>query len=380
MVDKRKKEDCCGCGACMQTCPKNAIKMEPDDKGFLYPEIDYSLCIECGMCDKVCGFDKDYAKIKTEPLIYAVKHKNDDVRSKSTSGGLFTALSDYALENNGVVFGVTFDKDLSVIHSMAENDEKRNKFRGSKYVQSNILNTYKEAKEQLEEGKIVVFTGTPCQISGLRTYLTKDYENLFTVDLLCHGVPSNKLWLEFIKIVEKRAKDKVENANFRDKNIGWGRSTFKFYYKNRKTNVHGERSFSDLFYLNVMLRESCYNCKFRSYARPSDITIADFWGIDSFKPEINDDKGMSLAMINSDKGKKLFDIIKEKVDCWESDKKYLREDQITGKVTRNEKADVFWEDYFKRGIKYVAVKYAHYSKIETFFFKVKRRIKIIFKL
>lgn len=376
MVDQKQKADCCGCRACEQACPKSAITMLPDAKtGFIYPKIDYSICVTCGVCDKVCGFTENYTKGSEKPEIYAVKHKNDAVRSQSTSGGLFTALSDAILAKGGVIYGAAYDEALSVRHQRACTAEERNLFRGSKYVQSDIQNTYQLARQDLEDGLSVLFSGTPCQISGLIQFLGKPYENLYTIDLLCHGVPSPKLWQEFLSVMRKRAGSTVVAANFRDKSISWTTPKSILKYANGKSGLWGENGFFQLFNPNLMLRDSCYHCKFRSFARPSDITIADFWGIENTMPELQDDKGISLCFVNTPKGQALFAQAATDFDFYKSEPSACRQDQITGAIPKNKRYNEFWDDYRRKGMKYVLVKYTEFSFMRTFIKKCLRRLK-----
>lgn len=381
MVSEKKKEECCGCSACAQACPKNAISMVEDEKGFLYPSIDMKLCVNCGICDRVCGFTVDYAQFDSMPKILAVKHKKDIVRDTSTSGGMFTALADEILSAGGTIYGAKYDEKFRVIHARATDVDGYKLFKGSKYVQSDVLITYQQAKTDLQQGKKVLYSGTPCQIAGLKAYLGKDNDNLITVDLLCHGVPSPRIWREFISLIEKKAKAAVSSVNFRDKSNGWSKSgRLVFTYPTRKSHIWGENSFNTLFLKNLILRESCYNCKFRSYTRVSDITLADFWGIQTVSPDFFDEKGVSLVMINSKKGQQLFDRVSCRIESQERTAADCRQDQITGPVVRNKDTDEFWDIYLQKGLKKILVKYTEFSMIKTFSFKVLRRMKRILKV
>lgn len=375
MISEKLKQECCGCGACKQACPKNAITMIEDEKGFLYPSVNTNLCVRCGLCDKVCGFTVNYAKFDKKPRIFAVKHKDDAVREASTSGGVFTALTDAVLAQGGVIYGAQYDDVFRVFHSRATDYAKRNCFRGSKYVQSDTENTYQQAKNDLQQGKKVLYSGTPCQIAGLCTFLGKTYDNLITVDVLCHGVPSPKLWREFLCIIEKKAKARISSVNFRDKSQGWSNSgRLVFSYKERNANIWGENSYNTLFLKNIILRDSCYACQFRSYTRPSDITIADFWGIKINAPKFHDEKGVSLVMINTIKGQRLFDEISEQIISEERSCADCRKDQITGKVKKGEQLEAFWDCYFKKGLKKALLGYTEFSMTKTYFNKILRRI------
>ncbi len=313
MVDIKEKENCCGCFACFNVCPKSAIEMKEDKYGFKYPVIDKEKCINCGLCDKMCPI-LNKSEIKNEPQAYACVNKNEEVRLQSSSGGMFSAIAEYILNNNGVVFGAGFDDEFNVKHICIENREELWKLRTSKYVQSYIGNTYKQAKAFLENKRIVLFTGTPCQIEGLYAFLGKNYENLFTQDLICHGVPSPKVWdkyKEYRKHCDKKSPIKI---NFRSKNMmNWNNYAMEFIYKKTKRyfKLKDEDLFQRAFINDVCLRDSCYNCSFKKYNRISDITLADFWGIKRIIPDMYSEKGVSLMIINSNKGLKLLNVIKD---------------------------------------------------------------------
>ena len=220
MLEIINKSNCCGCHACYNACPQNAIIMRKDELGFRYPVIDQEKCIECGLCKKVCPV-LNKKKINNQPIAYACINKNDNVRRESSSGGIFTLIAEKILDLNGVVFGAQFDEKLNVSHAYVENKEDLYKLRKSKYVQSDIKDSYKKAKEFLDDDRFVLFTGTPCQVEGLYSYLRKDYNKLYTQDIICHGVPSPAVWKKYKEDVEKQKHMKVVNMNFRDKSNGW---------------------------------------------------------------------------------------------------------------------------------------------------------------
>lgn len=313
MINIHNKSKCSGCYACYNICPKNAIEMIQDEKGFLYPKVIKEKCINCGLCDKICPIINK-TEILNSPQAFAAYNKDEKVRKESSSGGIFTLLAEKILEQEGVVFGAKFDENFNVIHSYIERKEDLEVFRGSKYVQSKIVDTYKKAEEFLKDDRLVLFTGTPCQIEGLKAFLRKDYDNLYTQDLICHGVPSPKAWRKYLEFHEKKDGSRPMRINFRQKDDGWNLYALLLQYNNNayKTN-HNDDLFMQTFLQNVCLRDSCYDCSFKSKHRKSDITLADFWGIDQVLPEMNDDKGTSLVIINSEKGEKLFNEIKEKL-------------------------------------------------------------------
>ena len=310
---------CTGCHACYNACPQNAITMVEDDKaGFKYYKIDQSKCVDCGLCKKVCPV-LNSGTYECEHIAYACYNKNEEERANSSSGGVFILLAKKVIEQGGVVFGACFDDEFNVIHSYADSLENLTKFMTSKYVQSTIGDTYKQAKDFLNNGRSVYYSGTPCQIEGLLSFLGKEYDNLITQDIICHGVPSPKAWEEYKKYRFERDSEKPVQVNFRQKDDGWNLYSLLLRYNKSeyKTN-HNEDLFMQAFLRNACLRDSCYNCSFKKYYRKSDVTLADFWGIKSVCSEMDsDNKGTSLVIVNSDKGKKIFSSIKDLMICKE---------------------------------------------------------------
>jgi coenzyme F420-reducing hydrogenase beta subunit len=281
MIDITNPKDCCGCSACYNACNHNAIMMSPDELGFLYPIVDFSKCVDCGLCESVCSFNDNYCKCEnlTNAEFYAMRHKNPQELDASQSGAAFVALSDYILDIGGVIYGAGYDNQFQVIHKRATTKNERNEFRGSKYVQSNLKDTFRGIKNDLKEGLIVLFSGTPCQISGLVSYVgNKLRENLFLVDIICHGVPSPYIWKDYIAYIEESTHDIVSEVNFRNKKFGWNshRETFRLKSDNRLID---KDIYAYLFNEHVMFRESCGTCHFCNIHRPSDITMGDLWGL-----------------------------------------------------------------------------------------------------
>ncbi len=300
MISINDKKDCCGCSACVQTCPKHCIKLAEDPEGFLYPSVDNNVCVKCGKCESVCPMLHSN-KPQTPLATYAATNPNEHVRSQSSSGGIFSLLAEYVIKQGGVVFGAAFDDNWEVVHSYTKSMEGLAKFRGSKYVQSQIRDSFSDAERFLKEGRLVLFSGTPCQIAGLKGYLQKDYKNLLAIDCVCHGVPSPEIFKEYIS-GESNGKS-ISGINFRDKVTGWKNYsvTLNFSGKDAKTasREHGDDRFIQGFLSNLYLRPSCYSCHFRECRSVSDITIGDFWGIDIIRPELDDDKGLSLVIANN---------------------------------------------------------------------------------
>lgn len=314
MISIKSKYDCCGCEACAQRCVHNAISMKSDKEGFLYPIIDPNKCTKCDICEKVCPVINQ--KLPSEPIkTYAAKNKDEIVRLQSSSGGIFTLLATKTINNGGVVFGAKFDEQWNVVHDYVETIEGLAKFRGSKYVQSQIGNCYKIAEIFLKKGREVLFSGTPCQIAGLKKFLIKDFSNLICVDIICHGVPSPMVWQKYKSQV---ILNKNSSFTFRDKSNSWKR--YEIVALNEGKEVVRETTsknvYMKLFLSDLCLRPSCSNCPAKGGQSQSDITIADFWGIENIHPDFDDDKGSNLVIINSEKGLELFNSLEncEKIE------------------------------------------------------------------
>lgn len=312
MIEIKAKEDCCGCYACYNICPKECITMESDNEGFWYPNIDKNKCINCNLCEKVCPIINKPNSSLYEKKSYAVFNKNEKIRLESSSGGIFSLLAEYVINNHGSVYGAVFDEDFNVKHIKINSLQDIELLRGSKYVQSRINDIFKSIKFDLKNNKIVLFTGTPCQVAGLQSFLQKKYNNLILMDIVCHGVPSPLVWQQYIDELKQNYKQDIKSIYFRDKSTGWKTYSIKFLFDKDEYKNFG---FKDIYmkgFLNdIYLRPSCYNCNFKGIERISDITVADFWGIENILPKIDDDKGTSLIVIHSEKGKQLFDELSE---------------------------------------------------------------------
>lgn len=329
MIHIEDKKKCCGCNACVQRCPKQCIITQEDEEGFLYPIVDKEACIDCGLCEKICPVLNQGEE--RQPLeVYAAYNKNEEIRMQSSSGGIFTALAEQIIQEGGVVFGARFNEDWEVIHDYTETAEGLSVFRGSKYVQSRIGNTFNQAEQFLKQGRKVLFSGTPCQIAGLKLYLQKECENLWTVDFICHGVPSPGIWRKYLEeLIARQGNQKnsvlshfkpiilnsirdISCIEFRNKRLGWKKYSFTLTFS--VPDGHGEKNtvlFSEPYNKNVFmkgfqadlyLRPSCYACPSKCLKSGSDITIGDYWGIQNVMPDMDDDKGMSCYLINSEKG------------------------------------------------------------------------------
>lgn len=307
---------CTGCGACSNACGKEAIVMKEDFEGFRYPEIDRELCVDCGLCAKTCPVNKEIEKDSKKHSAYACFSKDDHIRDKSSSGGVFSLLAKSVIDRGGAVFGAGFDENFNVRHSCAEKLEELDGLRRSKYVQSDTGKTYNKAKQFLEAGRDVLFSGTPCQIAGLKAYLKKDYDGLLTCDLACSGVPSPKVWRMYLDFLSKKYNSRISSVSFRDKSSGWNRYNMRIGFENGKEYVDMARreTFFIGFGKNIFNRKSCFNCRFRLNNTKADITLADFWGIGTLEDkDFMDNKGVSLLITNTDKGEKAVLGIKEQM-------------------------------------------------------------------
>lgn len=310
MIVLANKHSCTGCGACRDICPVKAIQLVPDEERFLYPLIDKELCINCGKCDARCPVSSLMKEQRCSRTIsaYAAQTKNAEIRENSSSGGIFTEIATYILQNGGIVFGAAFDEAFKVKHIGVEKTDCLAKLRGSKYVQSEIGITYIQAKEYLDAGRLVLFTGTPCQISGLYSFLGHDYENLYTQDIICHGVPSPLFWEQYIAYCEAKATSKLQTVCFRYKKPSWTLYSVQLGFANGSacSHIHTDNLYMRGFLRNLTLRPSCYSCAFKTKHRVSDFTLADFWGIENICPEMDDSKGTSLVILHSEKAHRAF--------------------------------------------------------------------------
>lgn len=343
--------DCTGCSACAEKCPKKCISMVANAEGFLYPKVDEELCIHCELCEKVCPLLDNNKKERNPLSVYVGYNTDQDIVSQSSSGGIFTLLAERILEEGGVVFGARFNEKWEVIHDFVEKREDLSLFRGSKYLQSRIGNAFHQAESFLKEGRKVLFSGTPCQIAGLKSFLRKPYENLLAIDFICHGVPSPGIWEKYLndffvaRMCNKNSvlphsiseKDTlVKSISFRDKCLGWKK--FSFALTHSTTNGSGventvllsepldENYYLKGFLSDLYLRPSCYHCQMKSWKSGSDITIADAWGVNNIYPELDDDRGCSLVVLLTPEGQHYFDALKSTglVNVCGTDEEFIR--------------------------------------------------------
>lgn len=357
------KDECCGCSGCKQICPKSAITMIENEEGFKYPKINIEKCINCGLCKKICPV-LNYSPINKEeddfPIAYAAKNQINDEILKSSSGGIFTSIANYILSKKGIVYGAAYVDKFSVKHIRISNRNELFKLQGSKYVQSDIDNIYKYVKEDLENDFNVLFSGTPCQVKGLYNFLKKDYKKLITCDLVCHGVPSQKIFNKYINYLENKYNKKIKKYDFRNKEKrGWSLTSKITFEDNTIKYINSD---FDPYYDNFLncniYRESCYNCKFCNIKRCSDITLADYWGILSIHNEFYNEKGVSLILINTKRGADLFNKLNniEKIKTNLNYAKLKNKNLIMSSNRPKKRNNIYDEienkEYIKRKLKY----------------------------
>ena len=378
MIEIKEKDQCCGCEACKNICPKQCITMVEDEEGFRYPHIDKEKCINCGLCERVCPIlhESSNTNLKKETEFFAAFNNEEDTIKNSSSGGVFSLLAENILSKNGVVYGVIQEDVYKVKFIRAENKEKLNKIRGSKYLQANIEDMYIEAKKDLEEGKKVLFSGTPCQIAGLYNVLGKENDNLLTVDVVCHGVPSDAVYREYINYVEEKNKKQVINIKWRDKIQGWGPNRITLYFNDgtTETKTSSQNPFQTGFLKNIYLRPSCYKCKYAKLPRIGDISLADFWGYNGKLLEKNKNRGLSILIISSKKGKRIFDEISKNMTLEKVSEDYVKSKSrhVYLHPEENEKRAKFFKDFKKMKFKTIKIKY---GMEDLFFIKLLKKIK-----
>ncbi len=343
------RELCCGCSACFSICPKKCIKMKEDKNGFLYPVIYEEKCINCGLCKASCPIQNTYHKHENKLnklKSYIAYNKNNSIRESSSSGGIFTALAECILNDGGIVFGVVLDEQYKAVYMCVEKTEELWKLRGSKYMQSDMKNVYNEVKCFLNKGRKILFSGTACQIEGLKCFLKKDYDNLITVDVLCHGVPSPKVWMRYLEGQKKKNKGSIQNINFRDKSTGWKDYSLKISFDTTEyKNIYYRDNYMRMFISDICLRKSCYNCKFKELYRNSDITLGDCWEIDNIRPDENDNLGVSIILLHTRKGENILKKIEKDLVLIEEDvEKIVPSNSDARKsVKENPKRDKFFD-------------------------------------
>ena len=420
MIKIIKKEDCVGCNACVQRCPKQCISYHEDEQGFLYPKVDESLCIKCGLCEKVCPVINQ-AEPRKPIAVYAARNLDTEVQKNSSSGGVFFALAKSVIEQGGVVFGAKFNDKWEVVHDYAETLDGIRAFQGSKYVQSRIEDNFAKAERFLKDGRKVMFTGTPCQLAGLRLFLRKDYgEQLLKVDVVCHGVPSPLIWREYLKFITARPTGAPAGKNtdfislngipasagisFRDKKLGWEK--YGFSVRTAATNGSGENSdfqsairqnpegkfiffethdknlFMQIFLRDLDLRPSCYDCPTKCGKAHSDITLADFWGVEKLLPQAYDSNGVSLILIHTLRGNMAVESLP--IETYKTDYGAAIESNrsIEKSVSCPPQYNFFWKKFNKGGFESITTltNIMHRSLIQRIISKLKIIIQRVIRL
>lgn len=375
-LENGQKKDCNGCGICAYVCPVQAITMLEDEEGFLYPQINEEKCIKCNKCKNVCSnfnIEKQY-----EEKVYATYTRNKEELSNCSSGGMFYIIAKYVIENNGVVFGVKYDENLKAVHDYAENLEECKKFRGSKYVRSDIKDSYSKVKEFLTQEKMVLFTGTPCQCNALKVYLGKDYQNLITCDIICHANPSPKVFEKYKEELASRKNKKIKNIYFRSKENGWRNQNPIIEYEDGEKEE--ESTYFIAFVRELLGRPSCNLCKFATINRVTDFTIGDLWGVEKIKPELNEIQGISLFTINSSNAENIFEQIKKDMNYCEINKQLAYSCNHYNNVPANKNKDKFFKKIdSEKSIITLMQKYSKISIISRMKSKIRSVIKKMIK-
>lgn len=359
MISISDKSECCGCLACYNACPADAIVLKKDIGGFVYPLVDKDKCVDCHLCEKACDFNSSDREFNIPSRCFSLEHKNRSVLINSTSGGAFTAISDLIIRNGGIVAGTMMDDRFNIVFTEANDAAGRDKMRGSLYVQSNPDTIYRRAQEHLNNGMTVLFVGTPCQVGAMQRYIKKNKNNLICVEFLCHGVPSNEFFKEHIKYLERMYHSKAQWYTFRSKKFAWwthGIEEITFENGAQKA-TQAVQTYNTFFHSNVSLRPSCLNCSYRRLERSSDITIADFWGIEKITGKKNR-KGVSLVLGNTEKGIALL----EKIDMKNVDMAEVNFEKVKYRIsTKPAKSKIdtneFWRIYADKGYDGIVQRY-----------------------
>lgn len=382
MIDVKDKSKCCGCTACKSVCPagkdtsSKIIDMISDSEGFLYPEVNADICKKCGMCNNACFYIsgiRPKKDILDNPVRVIARHKNGEILSKSQSGGMFAAAAKYVLDRAGAVYGASVQEDLSVAHVRVISWKDMERLHGSKYVQSNLIGVFQRVKKDLCDGMYVLFSGTACQVMGLRNFLKckkVDTDKLVLVDVICYGVPSPSVWKSFVDHIANSNDAVLKDVSFRHKKFGWHRCRTSFLSNKGEivtdlwTRMWGNR---------MALRPSCYDCRFTNLQRPSDITIGDAWGLDKIHPELDDNRGMSLLMVHSEKGMDVYESMRSDIDTWAIDINDYMQPRLLSPTEIPANREAFWKCYYEEPFGNVLKIYANDTKID----KVKRFLKQI---
>ena len=383
MIRISDKSLCSGCTACVCACPAQCIVMRRDREGFDYPVANPDLCLKCGLCERICPVLNPQEKV--EPFA-AYAARNEYRLDGSSSGGVFPLIAEKFVEDGGEVCGAEYEKYCKVVHSLAERIEDVERFYGSKYSQSELYSIYDDIRSELEDGRKVLFSGTPCQVAGLKAYLRKDYAGLYTVDVACHGVPSPGLWDKYREALEDKYQSRLMRVDFRDKSQSWRHYNIRYVFVHAGTKVvpRMKDPYLALFLQDMTLRPSCYECRFRNGSSGSDLTLADLWSVEQSCPQMNDDRGASGVLINTDKGRELFEGVVEDLAVCEISVDDVRKENggFSGPVEVPEKRAEFFKgvhsasDLPRYMARYVVRKpliYRVYRSVRGFLSQIKRR-------
>lgn len=352
MIELKDRQNCCGCQACMEACPAKCISMKADDEGFLYPKINQTDCIDCHLCEKVCPqLSHKTAYLPDTPIsCYAAYSKDNQIRLQSSSGGVFSLLAKAILDRGGVVFGARFDDCYSVFHSYTETANNLHLFQGSKYAQSDLHGTYPIVHEFLNKQRPVLFTGTPCQIAGLRGYLhEQENKNLYLVSIVCHGVPSPQVWKDYLNSI---TGGQVPIAvSMRNKDNGWNQYRIIIQQEGSEVfNVQAtDTAYMKAFLSNLTLRPSCYSCQFRGN-HGSDLTLGDYWGVEKIHPKMSDNQGTSLILAYSEKGKNLLSGLDINMEESNFENALMGNPSIIHPAFKPAERPLFWKSYLRHGV------------------------------
>lgn len=376
--------NCTGCYACVSVCPKKCIVMKEDRAGFLFPMINTTECIRCNLCDKVCSvIHAQEQSMHTQA--YAIKNRNDQERQDSTSGGIFSLLAKSVIDRNGIVFGAAYCDDFKVRHLAITDVQELSRLRGAKYTQSIIGDSLKRTEIALKSGRQVLFSGTPCQCSGLRAFLGKEYDNLLLVDLICHGVPSPKVWKIYLdyRSLKENGGIQPSRVNMRSKVSGWSRYSYSTEFDYGEGNITRIYNYQDLFMKafvgNICLRKSCSNCVAKGVERCTDLTLGDYWGVWNQHPDFDDNKGTSIVLVHSEKGRKILQQLEDRMDCLEVDidEAYKENMSLVKSSETHEKREEFLEKVNILNFEKLILEYLSPSEIKRvgFFKKIKGKVK-----
>lgn len=375
MITINRKEDCYGCTACEATCPTDAIKMRGDHEGFMYPVVDSDKCINCDKCVRVCPKITGNQMIGSKGILYGALNLSEKEYLSSSSGGVFIEICRFVIDNGGVVAGAVYDEEFNVKHELAYTLEACRAFHGSKYTQSNVSGIYPKIKSAIKDNRLVLFSGTPCHIAGLKNYLGKDFENLITCDLICHGVPSPRLFSEYIHFLKQTGE--IRSLNFKSKVSDSCKTNIRVEYVNGK-NMRGPLKtniWNSIYFGHYATRQACTECPFASEQRIGDITIGDFWGVHQKIATFPKDKAISLVLVNTPKGKRVMENIKSKFFLVPSTFEDASQPSLHAPSSPSHRRDEFWQDYFEKGFLYIAKKYCGY----TIYNRLKESIKTLIR-